>query len=83
MISYHKLGTFTSHTLSKAMIRHDWRVAVLPKFFLFFVFFILFLFSLGVGPSLSFVLTLEEVNCGITREPLAPKDFFYIFLTNK
>ena len=30
------------------------------------------------GPSLSFVLTLEEVNCGITRGPLTPKVFSQI-----
>ena len=28
------------------------------------------------GPSVSFVLTLDEVNCGIKREPLTPKVFF-------
>ena len=39
---------------------------------------------LGFGPSLSSVLTLEEVNCGITREPLTPKVFFpnHIFKSN-
>ena len=78
MISYHKLGTLTYHSLSKVMISYDGRVAVLPN-----VFFLLGLAlpSLGFGPSLSFVLTVEEVNCGITREPLTPKVFFYIILT--
>ena len=35
-----------------------------------------FVFFGGIGPSSSFVLTLEEVNCGIAREPLTPKVFF-------
>ena len=35
-------------------------------------------FVLGFGPFLSFVLTSEEVKCGITCEPLTPKVFFYI-----
>ena len=83
MISYRKFGTFTYHTLSKAMISHDWRVAVFPNSFSFLSFLFFFFFSWAFSPSLSFVLTLDEVNCGITRDPLAPKDFFYIFLTNK
>ena len=66
MISYHKFGTSTYHTLSKVMISHDKRVAVLPNsFFSFFFSFFFFFFllglalpSLGFGPSLSFVLTL-------------------------
>ena len=67
MVSNHKLGTLTYHTLSKVMIIFDKRVAVLPIFF----FCLLWQF----GPSLSFVLSLEEGNCGITREPLTPKFF--------
>ena len=60
MISYHKLGTLTYHTLSKVMISYDKRVAVLPNsFFLFFFFFFLLGLALPsfseVGPSLSCV----------------------------
>ena len=49
-----------------------------------------FFFFGGVGPSfsefdpsLSFVLTLEEGNCGIAREPLTPKVLFYIICFSK
>ena len=90
-ISYRKLGIIskvpylTYHTSSKVMISYDKRVAVLPNYFSFFLlglalpsFSGLAILSLGFGPSLSFVLTLEEVNCGITREALTLKVFFYI-----
>ena len=81
MISYHKLGTLTYHTLSKVMISVWLFYQILSLFFFFFFSWGLLglaLPSLGFGPSLSFVLTLEEVNCGITRETLTPKVFFYI-----
>ena len=63
-------------------------------FFLFFFFFFclglalpsftrLVLPSLGFDPSLSFVLTLEEVNCGITRETRTPKVFSTPYLNKK
>ena len=42
-----------------------------PSFSDLFFFFLgggIWPFLLGVGPSLSFVLTMEEINCGITRE---------------
>ena len=78
----HKLGTLTYHTLSKVMISYDKRVAVLPSFVSFSFLLLglalpsfsgLALPSLGFGLSLSFALTLEEVNCGITREPTYPE----------
>ena len=59
MISFHKLGTSTYHTLSKVVTSYDKRVAVLPNsFFFFFFFFFLGVglsFFLGVGPSFSTV----------------------------
>ena len=51
-------------------------------FFSFFLLGLAFLsFSLLALP-LSFVLTLEEVNIGMTREPLTPKVFFDNFFFN-
>ena len=96
MTSYHKFCTLTYHTLSKVMVSYDKRVAVLRNslslFSLFFFLLGLALLSFsglalpslgGLAFSLSFVLTLEEVICGITRTTFSESLFLHPILTEK